>query len=80
MINGISGINGITYNPSELSQSNNFLHFFNQAIEMGYDPSEARKWANKKVKEQKEKRNKDKKTESLNKTSDQSKHIIDRRA
>ena len=48
MINGISGINGITYSPNELSQSNNFLNFFNQAIEMGYDPSEAKKWANKK--------------------------------
>ena len=79
MINGISGINGITYSPNELSQSNNFLNFFNQAIEMGYDPTEAKKWANKKVKEQKEKRNKNRKTESLNK-SDQSKHIIDRRA
>ena len=79
MINGISGINGITYSPNELSQSNNFLNFFNQAIEMGYDPAEAKKWANKKVKEQKEKRNKNRKTESLNK-SDQSKHIIDRRA
>lgn len=79
MINSISGIGGITYSPSDLPQSNTFLHFFNQAIEMGYDPTEAKKWANKKVKEQKEKRNKDRKTESLNK-SDQSKHIIDRRA
>ena len=79
MINSISGISGITYSPSDLPQSNTFLHFFNQAIEMGYDPTEAKKWAIKKVKEEKEKKIKKRKAEELNK-QEQSKHIIDRRA
>lgn len=78
MISGISGISGITYNPSDFSQPNNFLHFFNQAIESGYDPSEARKWATKKIKEEKDKKDKKRKVEDPNK-SNQPKQSIDRR-
>ena len=79
MINSISNISGITYSPSDLPQSNTFLHYFNQAIEMGYDPNEAKKWANKKVKEEKEKKAKNKKTENIDKSKEPKQHI-DRRA
>ena len=75
----INAISGITYDPANMLQSNNnFLHFFNQAIEMGYDPTEARKWAQKKVKEKKEEKTKNRKVENSDK-SKQTKHI-DRRA
>ena len=75
MINGISGINGITYSPNDLPHSNTFLHFFNEAIAAGYDPSEARKWAKKKVEKEKKQKPKEKKKENINKSNH-----IDRRA
>ena len=74
----INAISGISYNPANMPQSNNFLHFFNEAIAAGYDPAEAKKWANKKVKEEREKKLKDRKVDNSNKTK-QSKQEIDRR-
>lgn len=55
MISGIPSISGITYSPNDLSQPNNFLHYFNEALAAGYEPTEARRIAKIKLKEQREK-------------------------
>ena len=80
MINIITGINNITYNPSELPQGD-FLHYFNQALAEGYEPNEARRIAKIKEKQQKEKEKKSKKKNNKNKDiiTENSNHI-DRRA
>lgn len=75
----INAISGITYNPANMQQSNSFIHYFNEAIAAGYDPAEAKKWATNKVKEEREKKLKERKVKNSDK-SKQSKEGIDRRA
>lgn len=76
MINIIPDINNISHMQSDLPHDS-YIFYFNQAVAAGHEPTEARRIARIKVKEERDKKKKKKKDESF---SDQlNQYTIDRR-
>lgn len=75
MINMIPDIGNISYSQSDLPHEG-YLYYFNQALAAGHEPTEARRIAKIKVKEQRDKKKKKIKDEKF---SDQLDQYIDRR-